>query len=121
MAQGGASGRTDRKFSHWIYYHRSKKESRAIFYGKKADFEIETHAAERDADGSEKGERFVAMVKLDVWRKPVLGFLYCAPLAQLDRASGYEPEGREFESLRARHSQRVQPGDMGYRMYRLHR
>jgi hypothetical protein len=28
---------------------------------------------------------------------------YCAPLAQLDRASGYEPEGREFESLRARH------------------
>src|SRR5205823_6294959 len=27
-----------------------------------------------------------------------------APLAQLDRASGYEPEGREFESLRARHS-----------------
>ena len=28
----------------------------------------------------------------------------CAPLAQLDRASGYEPEGREFESLRARHN-----------------
>src|SRR5713226_1269046 len=30
-----------------------------------------------------------------------------APLAQLDRASGYEPEGREFESLRARHSFQV--------------
>ena len=29
-----------------------------------------------------------------------------APLAQLDRASGYEPEGREFESLRARHLSR---------------
>ena len=27
----------------------------------------------------------------------------CAPVAQLDRASGYEPEGREFESPRARH------------------
>jgi plasmid stabilization system protein ParE len=27
----------------------------------------------------------------------------CAPVAQLDRASGFEPEGREFESLRARH------------------
>src|SRR5690606_13886180 len=27
-----------------------------------------------------------------------------APVAQLDRASGFEPEGREFESLRARHS-----------------
>ena len=27
-----------------------------------------------------------------------------APLAQLDRASDYESEGREFESLRARHS-----------------
>lgn len=26
-----------------------------------------------------------------------------APLAQLDRAFGYEPKGREFESLRARH------------------
>jgi hypothetical protein len=29
---------------------------------------------------------------------------HSAPLAQLDRASGYEPEGREFESLRARHN-----------------
>src|SRR5437660_12578874 len=27
----------------------------------------------------------------------------CAPVAQLDRASGFEPEGREFKSLRARH------------------
>jgi hypothetical protein len=27
-----------------------------------------------------------------------------APVAQLDRASGFEPEGREFESLRARHT-----------------
>jgi hypothetical protein len=26
-----------------------------------------------------------------------------APVAQLDRASGFEPEGREFESLRAHH------------------
>ncbi len=26
-----------------------------------------------------------------------------APVAQLDRASGYEPEGREFESLQAHH------------------
>src|SRR5215471_12699488 len=27
--------------------------------------------------------------------------IWSAPVAQLDRASGYEPEGREFESLRA--------------------
>ena len=27
----------------------------------------------------------------------------CAPVAQLDRASGFEPEGRGFESLPARH------------------
>ena len=34
-----------------------------------------------------------------------------APLAQLDRASGYEPEGREFESLRAHHTQQqARPG-----------
>ena len=30
--------------------------------------------------------------------------MFRAPVAQLDRASGFEPEGREFESLRARHS-----------------
>jgi hypothetical protein len=33
----------------------------------------------------------------------VYNFQKRAPLAQLDRASGYEPEGREFESLRAHH------------------
>src|SRR5258707_1057528 len=33
----------------------------------------------------------------------MLNFNYSAPVAQLDRASGYEPEGREFESLRAHH------------------
>ena len=37
-----------------------------------------------------------------IFRAVVL-FLNCAPVAQLDRASGYEPEGREFESLRAHH------------------
>src|SRR5712691_11212441 len=41
--------------------------------------------------------------RLDARRRAVLIFIYRAPLAQLDRASGYEPEGREFESLRARH------------------
>jgi hypothetical protein len=30
--------------------------------------------------------------------------LHRAPVAQLDRASAFEAEGREFESLRARHS-----------------
>ena len=30
-----------------------------------------------------------------------------APVAQLDRVPGYEPGGREFESLRARQNQRV--------------
>ena len=30
-----------------------------------------------------------------------------APVAQLDRASGFEPEGREFESLRARQFSRT--------------
>jgi hypothetical protein len=29
--------------------------------------------------------------------------VFRAPVAQLDRAPGYEPGGREFESLRARH------------------
>ena len=38
---------------------------------------------------------------------------YHAPLAQLDRASGYEPEGREFESLRARHCSNQIPPWLG--------
>src|SRR5271155_2177931 len=29
--------------------------------------------------------------------------LFCAPVAQLDRAFGFEPKGREVESLRAHH------------------
>ena len=37
-------------------------------------------------------------------QSPPLFANHVAPVAQLDRASGYEPEGREFESLRARHS-----------------
>ena len=32
-----------------------------------------------------------------------LSFSIYAPVAQLDRVPGYEPGGREFESLRARH------------------
>jgi hypothetical protein len=31
-------------------------------------------------------------------------YCQCAPVAQLDRAPGYEPGGREFESLRAHHN-----------------
>ena len=36
----------------------------------------------------------------------IIRFESKAPVAQLDRASGYEPEGREFESLRAHHLNR---------------
>ena len=31
-------------------------------------------------------------------------FTFHAPVAQLDRVTGFEPVGREFESLRARQS-----------------
>ncbi len=33
----------------------------------------------------------------------MIQWLHRAPVAQLDRASAFEAEGREFESLRARH------------------
>ena len=36
-------------------------------------------------------------------RRPAAPQQYSAPVAQLDRVPGYEPGGREFESLRARH------------------
>src|ERR1039458_365260 len=38
----------------------------------------------------------------DSWRRGSEPFT-CAPVAQLDRAAGFEPVGREFESLRAHH------------------
>ena len=40
---------------------------------------------------------------VDILEAVLLSFRGCAPVAQLDRASGYEPEGRGFESLRAHH------------------
>ncbi len=43
------------------------------------------------------------LLRQTVTRESLVIRLKQAPLAQLDRASGYEPEGREFESLRARH------------------
>lgn len=36
-----------------------------------------------------------------------------APVAQLDRVSGYEPEGRAFESLRVRHKIYLRPSSSG--------
>ena len=33
-----------------------------------------------------------------------LAISLCAPVAQLDRAPGFEPVGRGFKSLRARHN-----------------
>ena len=44
-----------------------------------------------------------------------------APLAQLDRASGYEPGGRTFESCRAHQPSLVYSGHMGDGLFRAHR
>ena len=44
---------------------------------------------------------------------------YNAPVAQLDRASAFEAEGRGFEPLQARHFLLGPAGHMGNRMYRL--
>src|SRR5690349_11203057 len=46
-----------------------------------------------DVTASEKGSR-------ECYNRNVLN-LACAPVAQSDRAAGFEPVGREFESLRA--------------------
>jgi hypothetical protein len=43
-----------------------------------------------------------------------------APVAQLDRAPGYEPGGREFESLRARQFHMVRSGQIADVLYRRH-
>jgi hypothetical protein len=41
-----------------------------------------------------------------------------APVAQLDRAPGYEPGGREFESLRAHQFINVRSGYINNELYR---
>jgi hypothetical protein len=53
--------------------------------------------------------------ELREWRSAidVVIFAPLAPVAQLDRAPGYEPGGREFESLRARIFIRVKSQDLG--------
>ena len=38
---------------------------------------------------------------------------YRGPVAQLDRASDYESEGRAFESLRDHHSKPLKPNGFG--------
>ena len=48
--------------------------------------------------GVEREQRDSALVK----SRTIRG-VYHAPVAQLDRAPGFEPGGRGFESLRARH------------------
>ncbi len=40
----------------------------------------------------------------DSFKENIISGLLKAPVAQLDRVPGYEPGGREFESLRARHT-----------------
>jgi hypothetical protein len=37
-----------------------------------------------------------------------------APVAQLDRVTGFEPVGREFESLRARQTKKGADGSLSY-------
>ncbi len=50
----------------------------------------------------------------------MLIFQNCAPVAQLDRASGYEPEGREFESPRAHQSLTVRDLGRNRQRFSLH-
>ena len=50
--------------------------------------------------------------KLKELRPSRLQSAECAPVAQLDRATGYEPVGRAFESLRAHHSKSFKSNQM---------
>jgi hypothetical protein len=56
-----------------------------------------------DIRGNRKLAQHRILPRVDERRTAMLIFLNGAPVAQLDRASGYEPEGREFESPRAHH------------------
>jgi hypothetical protein len=53
----------------------------------------------------------VGLAMLLIWLSRLAEFCRYAPVAQLDRVPGYEPGGREFESLRARQRiHRLKPG-----------
>ena len=58
---------------------------------------------ERAEEPSDSGGEFQLSIRARSFSFPVVSSQEGAPVAQLDRASGYEPEGRGFESLRARH------------------
>src|SRR5690606_12765702 len=56
-----------------------------------------------------RGKNLRTIVKKVLTAPPhirIISLLSSAPVAQLDRVPGYEPGGREFESLRARHYSR---------------
>ena len=60
------------------------------------------------ANCNQKGLKFLKIPKirkvLNLFKSfDIYSLTHCAPVAQLDRVSGYEPGGREFESLQARH------------------
>jgi hypothetical protein len=50
----------------------------------------------------EQANGYVLTARLSLLASGIVKFM-CGPVAQLDRANGYEPLGREFESLRAHH------------------
>ena len=53
----------------------------------------------RAEDAAPRRRKEIISVIIQIRRIEIAGRRNHAPLAQLDRASGYEPEGREFESL----------------------
>ncbi len=56
-----------------------------------------------DAPGSGRKAGLVGVLDAEISPRLCLELIVFAPVAQLDRAPGYEPGGREFESLRAHH------------------
>ena len=59
----------------------------------------------RGETGCENGSVGVGNDQISLTKEsnPGINLKYTAPVAQLDRAPGFEPVGRRFESCRARH------------------
>src|SRR5690606_39158937 len=87
---------------------RNRRARPATAAGPRRPFQLD--AQPRDGGLNPRGKNFRPDAKKVLTTLPhprIISRLSSAPVAQLDRVPGYEPGGREFESLRARHFSRT--------------
>ena len=96
---GGSGGGTMQAPSAWQTCSMGQSGVLALL----APSELDDGGYEKDRD--EENAHGLILPPAFRWRRNVAEASH-APVAQLDRASGFEPEGRRFESVRAHQQKR---------------